>query len=120
MRVLCLDNDSERYDGQYWSENIDSIVELNGEKVDGKTLSPDCLKDGDKIKYVYQKREWKGIVATKMDDNQASQDKRRKRQRKDELGQTQTPKKHRQLGKLKHTIQLATYTCFSVHTVMYM
>ena len=26
VRVLCVDNDSERYDGQYWSENIDSIV----------------------------------------------------------------------------------------------
>ncbi len=63
VTVFCEDNGSARYDGRYWSENIDSIVELNGEKVNGESLGVDHFKNGDKIKYRYQKKVWKGTVA---------------------------------------------------------
>ncbi len=63
VNVLCLDNGSERYDGRTWTESIDSIIEINGGCVDGKTVTPESLKNGDKVKYKFNKKIWNGIIA---------------------------------------------------------
>ena len=59
IRILSIGNQSSRYD---WQESIDSIIEVNGELVDGKSLDRDYLKDGDKVVYWYRNKTWKGEV----------------------------------------------------------
>ncbi len=59
--MLSVDNES-CYDGQLWFESIDSIVEINRESLDGKTLTLESFENGDKIKYKYQKKDWHGII----------------------------------------------------------
>ena len=62
VRVLCVDNGSEMYNGEHWFEKIDGIFQVNGEEVEGKVLTLEKLKSGDKIKYKYNCKEWNGIV----------------------------------------------------------
>ena len=62
ISILSIGNQSSRYDGKVWQESIDSIIEVNGELVDGKSLDRDYLKDGDKVVYRYRNRTWKGEV----------------------------------------------------------
>ena len=65
--VLCVENESPHYDRRVWQETVDSIVELNGAKADGRELNRKDLKVGDKIKYIDRGEgssatEWKGII----------------------------------------------------------
>jgi len=62
--VLCEGNDSKRFDGRMWWEDISTITEVNGKEVN-KTLDKSQLQNGDKVVIKFgdkSKKLFKGII----------------------------------------------------------
>ena len=62
--VLCEGNDSKRFDGKVWWEEMSTITEVNGKEVD-KTLNKSQLQNGDKVVVKFggkSKKLFKGII----------------------------------------------------------
>ncbi len=60
VKVLYVGNGSKCYDGQYRFQYISNIIRLNGESVNGETLTLEALENGDEIKFLNMKM--RGVV----------------------------------------------------------
>ena len=64
VSVICEGNDSKRFDGRVWWEDISTITEVNGKEVD-KTLDKSQLQNGDKVVVKFgdkSKKLFKGVI----------------------------------------------------------
>ena len=71
LPVLCLDNNSPKYDGKVWLELLQDIVEHNGQAV-SHPVSLSAFKEGDsvKVKQVSKKKSklWNGRITYVKED----------------------------------------------------
>ena len=79
VKVLYVGNRSKRYDGQNRFQSLDNIIKLNGESVNGETLTLETLDNGDEIKFLNMNKEWNGVVAEDKPDANNSYEPGRKR-----------------------------------------
>lgn len=99
LLVKCEGNNSPKYDGKIWEEELKFVVNLNGQAID---LSSNVqVKPGDRVtitrpgKGGRSGRDWHGVVMAESDveeANQSSSTRKRKNETKRDCGSSKKPK----------------------------